>query len=261
MNKLNNVNRDGGYPIVSETLDVLNSSNQVLLDFFDGLNLPSKVIVFIKTNRSNDFVSVSTVYVRQDSARGKICKTNFSYEAGGFDTLKLLAQISETNHDFSDGVNVYGDVYTTYEAAIATTSDIYKYRLFRSINDAISYSINGDPSQWQLVGTPVAPFYEGYTDGDEGLFYKKMLDGKVRLRGSCVLDNWSQGYNGYLIFKLPVFYRPISEQYFTAPNGLTGVNCVKINTNGDVEILMAGFLEAQTPPNVLHLDSIEFVTR
>ena len=253
MNKLNNVNRDGGYPIVSETLDVLNSSNQVLLDFFDGLNLPSKVIVFIKTNRSNDFVSVSTVYVRQNSERGKICKTNFSYNIEYGNSLKLSAQIVEANHDFNDGVNVYDDVYTTYEATIAEVSDVYKYKLFRSVNEALFYAINGE-SAWMAASS----FYPGYTANEGGLFYKKMLDGKVRLRGSYILDEWNYSYSGgdFLIFKLPLGYRPISTQYFAVPNQSAGVNCVKINTNGDVEVFKSEGMNH--PPWILYLDSVEF---
>lgn len=259
MDKLNNVNRDGGYPIVSETLDILNFNNQTLLDFFDGLNLPTKTIIFIKSSRDNTgFITVSLVYVREGLPHGKICKTNFRYERESFDNLKIAAQISAVNHDFSDGVKTYENVYTAYTAAITTVAAEW-YKVFATVSDALSYSIDGEGDYWRPVGGSDVPFYSGYAAGDDGLYFKKIADDKVRLRGSVTPVNWNPESDDFFIFRLPGVYRPVSAQYFAVPSAFANTSCIKINTNGKVEIFRSASM--QTPPIQLYLDSVEFVIK
>ena len=45
MNRLNNINRNGGFPLVAENVDILNENMQILESVINGLDIPDNYVI------------------------------------------------------------------------------------------------------------------------------------------------------------------------------------------------------------------------
>ena len=169
MNRLNNINRVGIYPVTKETLSAIEDNFQMLSRVLDGLHLPQGTAVIL--HGLPQVVSYMYLQPNRLYAVGKIVKVNGTGVAGSSEQWSARDNLLKHSSDFvltttdvstdiigTDGVTTYEDCLIqeqctiTYSAGVNTT---WKYHTLEDIlglsrekiaNDAFSL-----PSQFSIV--------------------------------------------------------------------------------------------------------------
>ena len=176
MDKLNNINRVGGYPLVAEGLQILQDHEKTITANLDALDIPYRTCVILQY-QSHGLTGVlieALVYVVKSisiasSTSGVIVRlqgdgtTKLSHLLSGA-TQKSIA-ITSTQHNVTDGINNYQDAYITQMAElvpVSTQNPAYRFTKFSDVfsqNKISAATITNVDSQasFQLIWSPVTP--------------------------------------------------------------------------------------------------------
>ncbi|MDR2009211.1 MAG: hypothetical protein LBQ22_01865 [Bacteroidales bacterium] len=150
MNKLNNVNRTGGYPLVGENLKILAEDYpKYITGILNGLDLPEKTCVFLQMNTSTtNMLTDSLVYITHGSSSGQSKASQFGLSNLTKGDIYML-RVNNTNvnaYDLLSGIQKMGISFTTNNFSITGFSNITTNQEAVLINDSnsvfnfISYS-------------------------------------------------------------------------------------------------------------------------
>lgn len=169
MNRLNNINRVGIYPVTKETLSAIEDNFQMLSRVLDGLHLPQGTAVIL--HGLPQVVSYMYLQPNRLYAVGKIVKVNGTGVAGSSEQWSSRDNLLNHSSDFvltttdvstdiigTDGVTTYEDCLIqeqctiTYSAGGNTT---WKYHTLEDILGLSRENIANDafslPSQFSIV--------------------------------------------------------------------------------------------------------------
>jgi hypothetical protein len=149
MDKLNNINRVGGYPLVAEGLQILQDHEKTITANLDALDIPYRTCVILQY-QSHGLTGVlieALVYVVKSisiasSTSGVIVRlqgdgtTRLSHLLSGA-TQKSIA-ITSTPHTVTDGINNYQDAYITQMAELVPVSTQNLAYRFAKLSDVFS---------------------------------------------------------------------------------------------------------------------------
>lgn len=149
MDKLNNINRVGGYPLVAEGLQILQDHEKTITANLDALDIPYRTCVILQY-QSHGLTGVlieALVYVVKSisiasSTSGVIVRlqgdgtTKLSHLLSGA-TQKSIA-ITSTPHTVTDGINNYQDAYITQMAELVPVSAQNPAYRFTKLSDVFS---------------------------------------------------------------------------------------------------------------------------
>lgn len=254
MDKLNNINRVGGYPLVAEGLQILQDHEKAITANFDSMSIPYRTCVILqyKNDSMSGVLIEALVYIVNSisiasSTSGVIVRlqgdgaTRLSHLLSGA-TQKSIA-ITSTPHTVTDGINTYQDAYITQMAElvpVSTQNPAYRFtnrsNVFSQNRISNATIRNASGASFQLVWSSVTT--------SKILVEKKKIIFDLHLdRDAIVVPNNYHYYGIDLSSLIPI---PV------------GVHTLKCNLIGYIPPLTDGNITITTIPCAIYNSAIQF---
>lgn len=253
MDKLNNINRVGGYPLVAEGLQILQDHEKAITANLNALDIPYRTCVILQyqTHGLTGVLIEALVYVVNtlsiaSSTSGVIVRlqgdgtTRLSHLLSG--AIQKSIAITSTPHTVTDGINNYQDAYITQMAElvpVSTQNPAYRFTKLSDVfsqNKISSATIRNAPgASFQLVWSSVP---------SKILVEKKKIIFDLHLNRDTIAVVNSYHYYGIDLSSLI----PIP----------TGVHALHCNLIGYIPPLADGNIQITTIPCAIYNSAIQF---